>query len=361
MNTEKTLIAMSGGVDSSVVAALLSESSEELVGVTMRVWDAPAGALAPPNSCCSADDTDDARRVAHALGIPHYTLNVKEDFKEKVVDYFVDEYLKGRTPNPCILCNQAVKFDYLFRKGASFGATKVATGHYARIGEYNNRPALFRGLDKEKDQSYFLFSIDRERLSDILFPLGGFTKEETRAIAKKHGLLTAKKAESQEICFVPDNDYKNLVRQVAGDDVFSTGEIISAGGVTLGRHKGYPAYTVGQRRGLGISHKTPLYVTGVDPEANQVIVGEKDELMGRALLASNVNWLVPKEEALELDTTARLRHGHKDAKAEVKEEGDDSIVVTFVEKQLAITPGQAVVFYHGDLVLGGGWIEKRLD
>lgn len=361
MSEERTVIAMSGGVDSSVAAALLADAGLSLIGVTMRVWDNQAGFDAKAGSCCSVDDTDDARRVAQKLGIPHYTLNVKADFKEKVVDYFVDEYVNGRTPNPCVICNQAIKFDILFDKAAQYSATKIATGHYARIGEFNGRPALLRGIDREKDQTYFLFSIPAARLKNILFPLGELTKEETRKIAHAHGLATAEKQESQEICFVPDNNYTNLVREMAGSAVFSRGEIVSTSGATLGQHHGYAAYTVGQRKGLGISHPTPLYVISIDPVANQVTVGEKEELYGASLLAKNVNWLVPPEEFRDLELTARLRHRHIDAPAIVTPVGDDGAEVTFEEKQLAISPGQAVVFYHGDVVAGGGWIEKRIE
>ena len=340
-----------------MAAALLARDGLRVVGVTMSVWDGAAAS----GSCCSMDDASDARRVAGRLGIPHYVVNAKERFREKVVNYFTSEYLAGRTPNPCVVCNQSLKFDYLFDLGQKLGATRVATGHYARIGVFNGRPAVMRAAGREKDQSYFLFSINPERLGNIMFPLGGMTKAETRAQARELGLTVADKADSQEICFVPDGDYKAFVRAHSGGGAPPGGDIITRAGQVLGRHQGLMDYTIGQRRGLGLSSSTPLYVTGVRPDTNQVVVGAKEELYGRALLASRVNWLIPPEEACALPLTARVRHRHLDAPARVAALAGGRAEVVFDEPQLSITPGQAVVFYHGEYLAGGGWIERRLD
>lgn len=351
---------MSGGVDSSVAAALLKEQGHELVGITMRVWDLPHSAESRPGSCCSIDDANDARRVAERLGIPHYTLNVKAEFKERVVDYFVSEYVSGRTPNPCVLCNQAIKFGYLFSQGAKFGVSKVATGHYARIGDFHGHKVIMRGLDPAKDQSYFLFSTPPERLRDIIFPLGGLSKPEARALAEKYGLAVAEKPESQEICFVPDDDHAAFIENVSVNGASREGDIVNARGKVLGQHRGYARYTIGQRRGLGVAAGEPLYVTAIEPEENRVVVGGRDEVYGTALLARGMNWFVPADEAAGLELTARIRHKSQDAPARVEARARGEAVVEFSRPQLAITPGQAVVIYHGDAVMGGGWIEKRL-
>lgn len=361
MRSDIVIVAMSGGVDSAVAAATLRDEGHDLVGITMRVWDNPADAEARAGSCCSLDDADDARRVAERLGVPHYTLNVKEAFRGMVVDYFVDEYMRGRTPNPCVLCNEAIKFDYLFQQGRKFGAARVATGHYAGIDTFMGHPVVKRGADPVKDQSYYLFSISPERLPRILFPLGGMSKAETRAMAAKLGLNVAGKAESQEICFVPDDDYKSFIDSLPQGAAVTEGEIVDAEGSVIGRHAGYPFYTVGQRRGLGVSAPRPLYVTAIDPANNRVVVGGKDELYGRALAASRVNWYVPPEELSGVALSARIRSRSPDAPAEVRSTGAATATVEFAEPQLSITPGQAVVFYHGDFVVGGGWIDGRID
>lgn len=352
---------MSGGVDSSLAAALLKESGHDLVGITMRVWDPPPGAEARPGSCCSIDDADDARRVADRLKIPHYTLNVKAEFKSRVVDYFIGEYMTGRTPNPCVLCNQSMKFDWLFRQGAKFGADTVATGHYARIGEFGGRKVIMRGADPGKDQSYFLFSTPPEKLSSILFPLGGLTKGAVRALAAERGLGVSEKPESQEICFVPDDDYTSLIAAAPGGGAVGDGEIVNTRGDILGQSRGYPYYTVGQRRGLGVAVGEPVYVTAIDPRENRVVVGSREEVYGSALLAEDVTWSIPPEEAAGLDLAARIRSRGEDTPAMIEPRGRNGAVVEFSEPVFAITPGQAVVFYHGDVLVGGGWIERRLS
>ncbi|MBF0170063.1 MAG: tRNA 2-thiouridine(34) synthase MnmA [Nitrospinae bacterium] len=357
-DTELILVAMSGGVDSSAVAALLAREGRKIVGVTMRVWEDPAGTEARHGACCTLDDANDARRVADKLGFPHYTLNVKDAFRRMVVDPFIADYRAGRTPNPCALCNSAIKFDHLFIQGEKIGATKITTGHYARIGEFHGRPALLRGVDPKKDQSYFLFGIPAHRLGSILFPLGDMTKDETRALAREVGLNVAEKKESQEICFIPDNDYAALVEKEGG--AVGAGDIVTADGKVIGRHSGYLHYTVGQRKGLGIAAPQPFYVTRVEPDTNRVVVGGREAIMGRTLVARDFNWLVPKDEIEGLTFTARIRHNSPDAPADVTAEGE-RVVVTFHEPQNAIAPGQAVVVYHGDVVVGGGWIEERID
>lgn len=359
MNSEELiLVAMSGGVDSSAVAALLKEQGHKLVGVTMRVWEDPDGTVARNGACCTLDDANDARRVADRLGFPHYTLNVKEAFRHKVVDPFIAAYRAGETPNPCALCNSEIKFDHLFTQGEKFGATKIATGHYARIGAFHGRPALLRGADPKKDQSYFLFGVPAHRLGSILFPLGDMVKEETRQLARDVGLNVAEKRESQEICFIPDNDYAALVEKEGG--VVGEGDIVTVDGKRVGRHKGYLHYTVGQRKGLGVAAPEPFYVVRVEPATNRVVVGDKEAIMGRSLIARDFNWLVPKEEIEGLALTARIRHNSPDRPADVRVEGDQ-VRVTFHEPQNAIAPGQAVVLYHGDVVVGGGWIQERVD
>jgi len=361
MSGETIIMAMSGGVDSSTAAALLKEQGKNIIGVTMRVWEHPNDVEARNGTCCTMDDVEDARRVAIRLGIPHYTVNVKKEFKEKVVDYFVAEYMRGRTPNPCVLCNQVIKFEYLFQFGAKVGATCIATGHYARIGEFKGHKAVMRGLDAAKDQSYFLFSIEPSRLASIMFPLGDFSKQETRRLAEKYELHTAQKSESQEICFVPDNDYANFIKKMPEGKAIGEGDIVDTSGKKLGRHKGFPFYTVGQRRGLGIGHSERLYVAAIDPQHNTVIAGTKEHLYGKALLAGGLNWYIPPAEFGDVEITARIRHQGKDSPVHVKILPDGRAEVEFDAPQLAITPGQAVVFYHGEVVLGGGWIERRLD
>ncbi len=348
-------------MDSSVAAALLKQEGHKLIGITMRVWDDPDGDQARAGSCCSLDDADDAKRVAEQLGIPHYTLNVKDRFKKKVVDNFVDEYLKGRTPNPCVLCNQDIKFDYLFEQGKKFGASHIATGHYAGIGSFMGHTVVTRGRDLLKDQSYYLFSIDPSRLEKIMFPLGGYSKPETRALAEKYGLNVADKAESQEICFVPDDDYKNFISSRPGAEKIGEGDIVDANGGIIGRHSGYTGYTIGQRKGLGISARSPLYVTGIEPGLNRVIVGEKSGLYKGSLTATNVNWYIQPEKLEGISLTARIRSRAPDVPAIVTATGEREAKVEFLKPQLSVTPGQAVVFYHEDFVVGGGWIDKAYE
>ena len=343
-------MAMSGGVDSSVAAALLMERGYEPVGVTMRLWNEPAEQKR--QGCCSLDDVDDARRVADQLGIPHYVMNLKEQFKENVVDYFVSEYTKGRTPNPCIACNRVMKFDILLDRARQLGISKLATGHYARIRREKNRHVLRRGVDANKDQSYFLFDIPREKLGRIIFPVGELTKNETRDAAARFGLKTARKPESQEICFVPDDDYPSFIEKYAGN--IERGAITTREGDVLGEHEGLPYYTIGQRRRIGVSHPHPLYVTAIEPDSNRLVVGPEEELYAERMMLGNLTMQMQLKDGVELDVQLRYRSGP--VKAAVYFKGGGAEVI-FAEPAKAVTPGQAAVFYIGDTVAGGGWIE----
>lgn len=357
----KIVVAMSGGVDSSVAAALLVEQGHEVVGLSMQLYDQSEGQTSF-GSCCSLDDLHDARRVAHTLGIPHYILNFEREFDREVVANFVAEYTAGRTPIPCARCNSDLKFATLAQRAEGFGAERVATGHYARIEREpgTNRVSLKRGLDPAKDQAYFLFSLTQDQLARADFPVGGISKDEVRAHARRWNLPVADKADSQEICFVPDDDYAAFVQR-RSPGTATAGAIVDERGHPLGRHDGIHRFTVGQRKGLGISPSadgTPRYVLALRPVDGQVVVGPKSALERTTLTASEVNWIVPQPSG-ELRITAQIRHRHHPAAAVVHTlNGQGSRAhVAFDDPQVAITPGQAVVFYDGDTVLGGGWID----
>ncbi len=356
----KVVVAMSGGVDSSVAACLLREQGYDVIGLFMR-----SGVKAPPHprsddgpparphqGCCSASDAADARFVAGLLGVPFYALDFESAFDE-IMDYFADEYARGRTPNPCILCNNRLKFGRLFQYAEAVGARYVATGHYAQIATRDGRTVLCRGADRSKDQSYVLFGLARDDLDRVLFPVGSMQKDEVRAAADRFGLPVTHKPDSVEICFVPDQDYARVVRE-RRPDAFSPGDVVDTDGNVVGRHKGIPHYTVGQRRGLGIAAGKPIYVTRVDVESNTVTVGEGDELQRRTLHAERTRWLVDIPSRFR--ATAKIRYLHRDAPVTVVRGSSDTAVVTFDEPQRAVTPGQAVVFYDDEVVLGGGWI-----
>ena len=338
-------------MDSSVAAALLMERGYDPVGVTMRLWNEPAEQ--ERQGCCSIDDVDDARRVADQLGIPHYVMNLKVQFKENVVDYFVGEYMKGRTPNPCIACNRVMKFDILLNRARQLGISKLATGHYARICHEDNRYVLRRGVDANKDQSYFLFDIPNEKLGSIIFPVGELTKEETREAAARFGLKTAEKPESQEICFVPDDDYPAFIEKYAGE--MERGVITTRNGDVLGEHDGIPYYTIGQRKRIGVSRPKPLYVTAIDHASNKLVVGPEEELYTGRMTLGNLTMHIAVNEGQELDVQLRYRSRSVKATVHFKEGGAE---VIFAEPAKAVTPGQAAVFYIGDDVAGGGWIES---
>ena len=353
----RVVVAMSGGVDSSVAASLLAEAGHDVVGLSMQLYD-QSHPTETFGSCCSLDDLYDARRVAAAIGIPHYIVNFEERFRETVVQNFVSEYAAGRTPIPCVHCNADLKFATLVEKAAGFDATAVATGHYAQVvfDEDRRKFRLLRGADEDKDQSYFLFSLTQDQLARAMFPVGHLTKPEVRAHAARLGLAVAAKPDSHEICFVPDGDTGAFVERQAGA-ALPDAEIVDTSGRVLGRHRGVHRLTVGQRKGLGVSGAAPMYVLKLEPVERRVIVGPREELGGRHLTASRVNWIDGAPPDGPCRVTARIRHHHTDAPAEVIPGGDTRASLTFDDPQTAITPGQAVVFYRGASVLGGGWID----
>jgi tRNA-specific 2-thiouridylase len=343
-------------VDSSVAASLLAEAGHEVVGLSMQLHD-QRESLDAFGSCCSLDDLHDARRVASALGFPHYVVNFEEPFRRLVVDNFVTEYASGRTPIPCVHCNGAVKFATLAERAAGLGAAAVATGHYARVvfDEDRRRYRLLRGVDRGKDQSYFLFPLTQDQLARAVFPVGHLTKAEVRAHAARRGLVVADKPDSHEICFVPDGDAGAFVERHASE-VPAPGSIVDSGGRELGRHRGLHRFTVGQRRGLGLSTETPMYVLRLEPSEARLVVGPREELNRAALEAASVNWIAGEPPVGPRRLTARIRHRHADAPATVEADGAGGARVLFDEPQTAVTPGQAVVFYDGEDVVGGGWI-----
>ena len=347
---------MSGGVDSSVTAALLKEEGHEVIGISMQVWDHSRFSGESFGSCCSLDDIHDARRVAEQLDIPFYVVNFEEEFQRLVIDDFVAEYFRGRTPNPCVRCNQRVKFELLLRKAGELGADFLATGHYARIErDDTGRCRLLTGIDRGKDQSYFLFTLTQQQLGRTLFPLGGMTKPEVRRLAARFALRVAEKGESQEICFIPDNDYVRFLEEERAPGLLS-GKIVDSRGKVLGTHDGTYRYTVGQRKGLGIAHPQPLYVLRVDAERREVVVGERDELDAGGLVAGNINWVVSPPTA-PFEATCKIRYRHQPVPCRVEPLPEHRAEVRFLQPEKSVTPGQAVVFYQGDVVLGGGWIE----
>ena len=356
---------MSGGVDSSLTAYLLKEAGYEVIGATMRIRDSekifPSDGPRDYFGCCGVADVEDAQRVAQELGIPFYVLNLKEQFEEEVIAYFCREYLSARTPNPCILCNEKVKFGALLGKARELEATFIATGHYATV-EYDQarrRYLLKRGKDPKKDQSYVLFSLSQNQLAHALFPLGYSRKEDVRKKTMELGLRVHDKPESQEICFIPGVDYRPFLRRRVSCGI-EAGDIVNTQGRILGRHKGLPFYTIGQRKGLGLSARKPLYVVGFDRERNLIIVGEKQEVYGRGLIAGRVNWIAIDELRQPIKVEAKIRYAHREADATVEPSGHGTVKVEFIQPQEAITPGQAVVFYDGNVVMGGGWIERAI-
>jgi tRNA-specific 2-thiouridylase len=371
----KVVVAMSGGVDSSVAAALLLRQGYDVVGVFLRLGT-PQGvenhsdeSSACSNDsgknkqgCCSVLDAADARRVADMLGVPFYVLNFQEDFS-RIIDYFVDEYNRGRTPNPCVRCNDWLKFGRLASYAQAVGADYLASGHYARIAVdgVTGRKSLLRGRDRLKDQSYVLFGMSRKTLDHTLLPIGDMEKHEVRTIARQMKLPVYNKPDSQEICFVPDQDYAALVRRRSPQSM-RPGELVLADGAVVGRHEGHQHFTIGQRKGVGVAFGRPIYVVDIDSQANRVTLGEKQSLRRGGLTAREVNWLTdrPPIPGRPISCLAKIRYNH-DPQAAIVTAGDGEIMVRFDEPQSAVTPGQAVVLYDGDVVLGGGWIERALE
>ena len=359
----RVVVGMSGGVDSSVAAWFLKEQGWEVIGVTMKLWPQDCMTRAE-DKCCGPQAIADARGVAHALGIPHYVVDEAVPFERLVIDYFTEEYRAGRTPNPCIMCNERVKFGNLRDKAAALGADFVATGHYAIVEHPEDTegavPVLRKGLDPKKDQSYFLFSLNSTQLSRTLFPLGHLTKEEIRAVARKLGLKVADKEDSQEICFVPGKDYKEFLRGRLGErgESFQPGGFYDLRGNRLGDHQGIEFFTIGQRKGLPGGSPEPLYVVDIDAAGSRVILGSEEDLLSREFTAGRVTWHGPAP-AGPVRVTVKVRHGHAGEPAEITSCPDGSAVVRPLEPLRAVTPGQAAVFYDGDRVLGGGWITRR--
>lgn len=369
MGTRQALVGMSGGVDSSVAAYLVREAGYETTGATMRLYDNETIGLDNSKTCCSLSSIEDACAVANKLGIGYLVYDMREEFRREVIDRFVSAYERGETPNPCIACNKYLKFDALYRLSArdllnctedpAEGAPlSIATGHYAVI-EYDSnagRYILRKGIDPGKDQSYFLCDLTQEQLARTLFPLGKLTKSEVRDIADSLGLVTAKKKESQDICFVPGGDYASFIRGYTGKE-YPNGDFVDAQGNVMGEHKGIIKYTIGQRKGLGLALKKPAYVCDIDVEHNRVVLGDNSDLFTRSLTAHNFNWLSIAVPSSDIKASARIRYRHHEAPARIIPVGDDCVRIEFDEAQRAITHGQSVVVYDGDYVLGGGIID----
>ena len=358
MSKGKVIVAMSGGVDSSVAALLLHRQGYDVVGVTMRLWAQERDDVPAANKrCCSVEDVDDARRVCHAIGVPHYFVNFEKEFQSHVIDYFVREYDRGRTPHPCLACNDKIKFDFLLRRAMFLDADYIATGHYGRVrknahGHFN----LLKGVDASKDQSYVLFTLGQSELSRLLLPVGEFPKKEIREIAAESGLLVADKPDSQEICFIPSNNYREFVAERVKP---RPGNLVNLRGDILGTHPGIQFFTIGQRRGLGLTGSTrrPLYVTRIDSDSNEVTLGNSEDLLRTGLWASGVNYVSGDPPEDMTSVTAKIRYKGSESSAAVTPLQDGWAQIKFHEPQRAVTPGQAVVFYDADRILGGGYIE----
>ncbi len=358
--TKRVMVAMSGGVDSSVAALLCVEKGYEVIGATMQIWpDAESEVMQQEGGCCSSSAVTDARQVCAKLGIPHYVLNLKQCFERHVVADFCREYARGRTPNPCIVCNRVIKWEQFMIRALRVGAQYIATGHYARIERAEDGTWLLkRAAHLDRDQSYALYSLTQEQISHTLFPVGDLAKSQVRDVAERAGLLVARKQESQDICFVQGGDYRKFLSSRC-PEAFRPGVVVDTSGRVLAEHSGVANFTVGQRRGLGLNAGKPMYVVQIDPEKNRVVVGTYDECFSRALVATECNWIVPQPECVTLDADVKVRYRSQPARARVVRQGP-SAEVYFAKPERAVAPGQSAVFYEGDIVLGGGVIDRRL-
>ena len=353
----KVVIGMSGGVDSSVAAYLLKEAGYDVIGVTMQIWqDEDTCTIEENGGCCGLSAVDDARRVADVLGIPYYVMNFKKEFQTNVMDYFAKEYLEGRTPNPCIACNRYVKWESLLQRSLSIGAEFIATGHYARVVQLENgRYTLKKSATAAKDQTYALYNLNQEQLSHTIMPVGEYTKDEIREIAAKINLPVANKPDSQEICFVPDNDYAKFITEYTNKEL-PEGNFVTLDGKIVGRHKGITHYTVGQRKGLNLALGYPVFVVEIRPETNEVVIGTGEDVFSLKLYANHLNFMSIADLEGDMRVDAKIRYSHKGSPCIIRKIDDDVVECVFEEPQRAITPGQAVVFYDGDYVVGGGTI-----
>lgn len=357
MSKGKVVVGMSGGVDSSVAAWLLKEQGYDVIGVTMQIWQDEENEVQEENGgCCGLSAVDDARRVASSIGIPYYVMNFKQEFQKNVIDYFTKEYLNGRTPNPCIACNRYVKWEALLQRSLSIGADYIATGHYARIDKLSNgRYAIRRSATLAKDQTYALYNLTQEQLEHTLMPVGNYSKDQIREMAEKIGLQVANKPDSQDICFVPDGDYASFIEENA-DTSIRQGNFVTPDGKILGKHKGIIHYTVGQRKGLGLALGYPAFVLEIRPETDEVVIGTYEESLTHTLRANELNFMSVEDLTEPMRVFAKIRYNHKGAWCTVEKTGEDEITCTFDEPIRAVTPGQAVVLYDGEYVLGGGTI-----